>query len=151
MIEVAFFATAREIECSISFQIECPHLVSARHCKDQCVSIDSANVPRRRQLLCFSRFIALFIETLFTSSDNCKYLLALEVNFSDRMILGITNVDVVIALSVNVTQALWVVELHLIVISIDQANLAISNDIHALHGFFIYHDQTVIRTIRNDY
>ena len=47
MVQVAFFATARNGKRSVRFQINSPELVCASHSHDQGVFVNSDDVPRR--------------------------------------------------------------------------------------------------------
>ena len=56
------------------------------------------------------------------------------------MILGVANVEEMLVLTEDVTQALRVVELSLIERTVDQTNLAVSNLFLEAHGPLINHD-----------
>ena len=66
------------------------------------------------------------------------------------MVLRVAQVDEVLVLAVDVTHALRVVELRLIVSTIDEANLAISDLVLELHLLFIDDDKTVVGCVRHN-
>ena len=72
-VQIAFFATATEVETSICLEVEGPDLVSPSHSKDNCVAIDSYNIPRTRQSLSLRRLVTLLIESFLTGSYYSEY------------------------------------------------------------------------------
>ena len=63
------------------------------------------------------------------------------------MVLRVAKVDEVLVLTEDMTHALRVVELRLVVKTIYEANLAVSDLVLKLHGIFIYNDYTVVGCI----
>ena len=103
MIEIAFFTATTEVKASVCFKIKSPDLVSASHCKDQCVSVNGHYVPWTGQSLSLRRLITLFIETLFSCSNHCQNFFLRKVYFSDGVVLCVANIDEVLFLSEDVT------------------------------------------------
>jgi hypothetical protein len=99
-----------------------------------------AIVPRRRKHLNFWHFVSFPIEPLFSSAHYCEHLLGLEVDFPDRVVLGVAQIQVVHLVPIDVTHALRVVELSLLVVSINQAYLARAYNVNTLHGILVYHN-----------
>ena len=56
------------------------------------------------------------------------------------MILRVTQVQVVLVLPEYMTDSLWMMELRLVVTSIDKANLTVANLILKLHRVFVNDD-----------
>ena len=67
------------------------------------------------------------------------------------MVLGIANVNEMSTFSVNVAQTLGEVELYLLITTVNQAYLTITDRAHALHRLFIDDDKSIIGRIRYDY
>ena len=103
MIVVAFFAATRKSESSVLSQVDRPKLMGSSHRYDQCVLVNSYDVPRRGKLLQFTNLIPFFISAFLACPNHSQYFLERQVDFSDRMIFSVTNVDKVLLLSVNVT------------------------------------------------
>ena len=103
------------------------------HCKDECISIDGHDVPWTRKSLRLRRFVALLIKALLTCSNDCEHFLGGKVDLSDGVVLGVTQIQIVLVLSVHMAQALWVMELGLTIASIHEANLTISYLLYELH------------------
>ena len=66
------------------------------------------------------------------------------------MILRVTQVQVVLILPEYMAYALWMMELRLVVTSIDKANLTVANLILKLHRVFVNDDQPVVGSVRNN-
>ena len=66
------------------------------------------------------------------------------------MILRVTQVQVVLILPEYMAYALWMMELRLVVTSIDKANLTVANLILKLHRVFVDDDQPVVGSVRNN-
>lgn len=66
------------------------------------------------------------------------------------MILRVTQVQVVLVLPEYMTDSLWMMELRLVVTSIDKANLTVANLILKLHRVFVDDDQPVVGSVRNN-
>ena len=152
MVEVAFSAGSAEVESSIGLQVQRPDLVRAGHSDHQSVSVDRNDVPRWRQFLLLRQFIAFFVVTFFTCSYYCQHFSASKVDFSDRMVLGVAKVDEVLLISVDVAEALWMVEACFFKWSVDQPNqsLRISNDVLTLHRICVDQKNTVVSCIWNN-
>lgn len=95
-------------------------------------------------------FVALLVKSLFTSADHGKYIFRCEVDLSDGVILCVTEVNEVVALPEDVTQALRVMELGFQVLTIDEADLSISDLLFELHSFFIDYDDSIVGCVRHD-
>ena len=63
------------------------------------------------------------------------------------MVLRVAKVDEVLILSEDMAHALRMMELRLVVLTINKANFTVSNLILELHGIFIYNDYTVVSRI----
>ena len=63
------------------------------------------------------------------------------------MILGVTNINEVLVLTEDMAQALWMVELHFVIVAIYKSHLAISNLTLKLHSFFVNDQHPVIARI----
>lgn len=120
------------------------------HGEYQGVPIDCDDVPRARQSLRLRCFVALLVESFFACADHGQHIFGGQVDLSNSMILCVAQVDEVVAFAEDVTQALWVMELGLKVLSIDEADLSISDLLFKLHGFFINYDDSVVGCVRHD-
>ena len=89
--------------------------MSSSHCKNKCISINGDNVPWTRKLLLFGTFVSLFIISLLTCTDNCQHFLLGEINLSDGMILGVTEIQEMLFVSVDMTDTLRMVKTCLLV------------------------------------
>lgn len=92
----------------------------AGHCDHQSVSVYRNDVPRRRQFLLLWKLIAFFVITFFACSYYCQHFSATEVDFSDRMVLGVAKVNEVLLVSVDMAKTLWMVEACFFKWSVDQ-------------------------------
>ena len=63
------------------------------------------------------------------------------------MILRVADVYEVLVFTENVAEALGMMELRLIIVSIDKADLAVSNLLIELHCFLIHEDDTIIGSV----
>ena len=124
--------------------------MSTCHGKDNCITVDSDNIPRARESLCLGRLIAFFVEALFARANHCQNLLGRDVDLTNRMVLCIAHIDEVLVLTENVAEALWVMELRLGIVSIDKANLSVSDLLFKLHCFFVDQHDTVIGCVRHN-
>ena len=120
------------------------------HCKNQCVPIDRHNVPRARQPLCLRRLIAFFIEAFLASANHSQDFLGREVNLADRMILTVTEVQEVLVLAEDVAHALRVMELRLIIGSINEADFTVSDLVFELHRFLVDDHDSVVGGVGDD-
>ena len=64
------------------------------------------------------------------------------------MVLCVAQIDEMLVLTENVAQALRVMELRLRIVSIDQANLSVSDLFFKLHCLFVDQHDTVISSVR---
>ena len=123
--------------------------MSACHCKDDGVTVDSHYVPRARQSLRLWRLVPVFIKTLLPSSNHSQYFLGRNVDLANRMILCVADVYEVLVLTENVAEALRMMELRLIIVSIDKADLTVSYLLIKLHCLLIHQDNTIIGSVRD--
>lgn len=63
------------------------------------------------------------------------------------MVFSVTQVQVVLVLSKNVTDALRMMELRLIVAAIYQADLAVTNLVLKLHRIFVDHHKSIVGSV----
>jgi hypothetical protein len=84
--------------------------MSSSHCKNKCISINGDNVPWTRELLLFGIFVSFFIIALLTCTDNCQHFLLGEINLSDSVILGVTEIQEMLLVSVDMTDTLRMME-----------------------------------------
>ena len=143
-IQIAFFTTSTKVESSVCFEVKGPDLVRASHCKDECITIDGDNVPRAAQSLRLRRLVSFLIEALLTSSDHGQHLLGRDVDFADCVVLCVAKVQEVLILPENVAEALRMMELSLVVGTIDQANLAIADLVFKLHRLLVNNYKSVV-------
>jgi hypothetical protein len=113
VVQISFTTVATELKAPVSFQVQSPNLVRARHCKDQRVTVYCHDIPRTRKTLGFGGLVSLFVETFFASSDNGQNFFAREIYFANCVIFRVAQIQKVIALAKNVADALRVVELGL--------------------------------------
>ena len=111
VVQVAFLATPRKHESSVRFQVQRPQLMRPSHGKNESVTVDSDNVPRRGQFLPLRCLVSLFIEAFLTGADNRQHFEGGQIYFSDGVVLRIAHVDEVCVFAVDVAHALGVVEL----------------------------------------
>ena len=93
--------------------------MGAGHCEDQSIAVHSNDVPRARQSLRLRRLVSLLIETLLTRADDSEHLLGRDVDLANGVILAVAQVDEVLVFAEHVAQTMRVVELCLVVVSID--------------------------------
>ena len=65
------------------------------------------------------------------------------------MILCITDVNEVLVFTENVAEALWVVKLCFIVITVNQADLTVSDLLIKLHCLFVHQHNSIVSCVRN--
>ena len=93
--------------------------MGAGHCEDQSIAVHSNDVPRARQSLRLGRLVSFLIETLLTRADDSEHLLGRDVDLANGVILAVAQVDEVLVFAEHVAQTMRVVELCLVVVSID--------------------------------
>lgn len=64
------------------------------------------------------------------------------------MVFSITNIYEMLTFPINVAHALGVMELNLVVLAIDKANLTITYNVQALHSLLIDYHDSIISAIR---
>ena len=121
------------------------------HRYKQCVPVDCNNIPRRRQSLNFRFFISFPIKAFLACSNHCEHFLFCEIYFPYSMILSVTEVNIMLTISTEVTKTLRVMEGCLFKHSIHQSYFSIPYSSNTIHGFFIYKYQSIISSIRDDY
>ena len=89
--------------------------MSTCHGEDERITVNSYNIPGARKALCLRRLVALFVKALLTSSNHGQYLLGRDINFANRVVLRVAKVDEVLILTEDMTHALRVMELRLVV------------------------------------
>ena len=118
--------------------------MSPCHGEDESVSIDSDDIPRTWQSLCFWAFVTFFIEAFLASANNSKNFFSGDVDLSDGVVFRVAEIDEMLVLSVDMAQALWVVKLSLIVSTVYQPNLPVSDLILKCHCVFIDNNYSIV-------
>ena len=67
------------------------------------------------------------------------------------MVLAITEIHKVLILTEDVAHSLWVVELRLVIGSIDKTNLAVANLVFKLHRVLIDENNSIVRRVGYSY
>lgn len=116
----------------------------ACHGNHQGVSVYGNNIPRRAKLLNFRLLIAFLVKTFLASAYNGDHFTSRQINFTNSMIFGITNVNVMCAISVNMAKTLRMMELCFCVAAVNKAYFTVTNNKVTLKCFFVDHNQTVV-------
>lgn len=148
MVKVPFFATSTEVKRFVSLQTDSPKLVSTSHRTYKCFLVDRYNIPRRRQFLCFCRFISFFVRTFLSRTDHSLHLIGCQIDLPNRMVSSVTNEQKMSALTIQMAQTLRMVKWSLSVATIDQANLPITYGVDTLHSLLVHKDKSIITAIR---
>ena len=119
----------------------------ASHRKDERISVNGDNVPRAGQSLSFRRLVSLFIESFLASADDSEHLLRCQVDFSDRVVLAVAQVQEVLVLSEDMAHALRVMELRLVVGTVDESNFSVANLVLKLHRILVYEHDAIVGRI----
>ena len=89
--------------------------MSTCHGENERITVNSYNIPGAGKALCLRRLVALFVKALLTSANHGQNLLGRDVNFANCVVLRVAKVDEVLILTEDVTHALRVMELRLVV------------------------------------
>ena len=112
--------------------------MSSCHGKNDGIAIDCHYVPWAGESLRLWGLIPIFIKAFLPRTNHSQYLFRRDIHLTNRMILCITDVNEVLVFTENVAEALWVVKLCFIVITINQADLTVSDLLIKLHCFFVH-------------
>ena len=123
--------------------------MSSSHSKNQRVSIDGYDVPWTRQFLFFRIFVTLLIISFLAGSDDCQDFALVQIYFTDCVVLGVTEVQKMLAFTVDMTEALWMMKAGFLKVTVNEADhaLRITYDVHAFHRYCIHNNQTVMPSV----
>jgi hypothetical protein len=137
VIEISFAAASTEHESPVRFQVERPDLMGASHCKNKSVSVYGDDVPGRGEFLIYGMLVAFAITSFFSCSNNCQHLFGPQIDFSNRMVLGVTQVEEIFLVSKHVANSLRLMELRIFVTTVYKSNFAVTNRMDTFEGLFI--------------
>ena len=104
------------------------------HSDDEGISIDSYDVPGAGESLHFGVLVPFSVPALLSSPDDSEHFPFIQVDLPDCVVIRISNVNKMLVLPVNMAESLRVVKRALVVLSVHQADVAVSNSVHALAG-----------------